>query len=91
MDKFEELFDEEMVENISNLVEDKMRILREVRKFNEIDQKLSNTMEELDSKLSEDLREKFDDVMRLNYQAEDYYFTLAYLLGMKYGEKTSKI
>ena len=84
MEKFEELFDKEMVENISNLVEDKMKILKE-------DKKLSACMEELDNLLPEDLQEKFDEVMRLNYQVEDYYFTLAYLLGIKYGEKTSKM
>ena len=91
MEKFEELFDKEMVENISNLVEDKMKILKEVKDFREKDKKLSACMEELDNLLPEDLQEKFDEVMRLNYQVEDYYFTLAYLLGIKYGEKTSKM
>ena len=91
MEKFEELFDQELIENISNLVEEKMKILKDVDDFREKDRKLSNCMEEFESKLPEELQGKFDDVMRLNYQVEDYYFTLAYLLGMKYGEKMKKI
>ena len=91
MESFEELFDKEMVENISNLVESKMKILKDVKDFKEKDKKLSFCMEELDNSLPEELKEKFDDVMRLTYQVENYYFTLAYLLGSKYGEKKSKI
>lgn len=91
MERFEELFDEEMVENISNLVEEKMKILKDVEDFREKDKKLSSYLEELDNLLPEELQEKFDDIMRLNYQVEEYYFTLAYLLGMKYGEKMNKI
>ena len=91
MEKFEGLFDKEMVENISNFVEEKMKILKDVKDFKEKDKMLSLAMEELDSMLPEEQQEKFDEVMRLNYQVEEYYFTLAYLLGMKYGEKISKI
>ena len=91
MEKFEGLFDKEMVENISNFVEEKMKILKDVKDFKEKDKMLSLAMEELDSILPEEQQEKFDEVMRLNYQVEEYYFTLAYLLGMKYGEKISKI
>ena len=91
MEKFEGLFDKEMVENISNFVEEKMKILKDVKDFKEKDKMLSIAMEELDSILPEEQQEKFDEVMRLNYQVEEYYFTLAYLLGMKYGEKISKI
>ena len=91
MESFEELFDKEIVENVSNLVEEKMKILKNVNDFKEKDKKLSFCMEELDNLLSDELKEKFDEVMRLTYQVEDYYFTLAYLLGAKYGEKLSKI
>ena len=91
MENFDELFDKDFVENISNLVEDKMKLLKDVKDFREKDKELSNQMEELDGMLPEELRDKFDDVVRLTYQLEDYYFTLAYLLGSKYGEKKSKI
>lgn len=91
MDNFEELFDEDVVENISNFIEEKMKLLRNVRDFKEKDQKLSMIMEELENSLPEDLREKFDDVIRLTYQIEEYYFTLAYLLGSKYGGQVNKL
>ena len=91
MEKFEELFDKEIVENISNFVEEKMKLLKDVEDFKEKDKKLTISMEELDKFLTDELQEKFDEVMRLNYQVEEYYFTLAFLLGMKYGGKISKI
>ena len=91
MDNFEELFDVDMVESISNLVEDKMKILNQVKDFQEKDKKLSTTMEELDNELPEELKDKFDDVMRLTYQVEEYYFTLAYLLGTKHGGQINKL
>lgn len=91
MDNFGELFDIDMVESISNLVEDKMKILNQVKDFQEKDKKLSTTMEELDNELPEELKDKFDDVMRLTYQVEEYYFTLAYLLGTKHGGQINKL
>ena len=91
MSDFGEFFDKETIKNISNLVEDKMNLLNEVKDFKEKDKKLSTSMEEFENTLPEDLKEKFNDIIRLNYQVEEYYFTLAYLLGSKYGEKLSKI
>lgn len=91
MHDFEDLFDKETVQHINNIVEDKMYVLKDVRDFNEKDKMLSLYMEELDNSLPEELKEKFDDVIRLTYQVEEYYFTLAYLLGSKYGDKLNKI
>ncbi len=90
MENFEELFKKEMVENISNLVEEKMKVLKEINDFNEKDKKLSLTTEEFQMMLPDNLKNKFKEVMRLNYQVEEYYFTLAYQLGIKYGLHTSK-
>lgn len=91
MNSFEDLFDEAMVGNISNFIESKMELLNQVKDFKEKDKKLSECMEELDNELSDELREKFDNVIRLTYQLEEYYFTLAYLLGTKYGEQMNKL
>lgn len=91
MDNFEELFDRETVEHISSLVEDKMYVLKDVKDFKEKEKKLSQFMEEMDQALPEELKEKFDDVVRLTYQVEEYYFTLAYMLGSKYDRKLGKI
>ena len=91
MESLENFFDKDTVENISNLVESKMNMLKDIPDFKEKDKLFSANMEELDKKLPEDLKEQFDEIVRLNYQIEDYYFTLAYLLGSKYGESMGKI
>ena len=59
--------------------------------FREKDKMLTICLEEMDSLLSKELKEKFDNVMKLTYQVEEYYFTLAYLLGSKYREKLKGI
>ncbi len=82
-DDVEKIFNEETVEKISNLVEEKMPMLRDVKDFQEKDKMLAICTEELEKLLSGELREKFDNVMRLTYQVEEYYFTLAYILGSK--------
>ena len=68
-----------------------MYLLREIKDFKETDKMLSICMEEMEDVLSEDLRDKFDEVIRLMYKTEEYYFTLAYSLGAKYGSNLNKI
>ena len=91
MKDIEELFDREMVEGISNLVEEKMKLLKQVEDFREKDNMLTACLDEMDSLLSKELKEKFDNVMKLTYQVEEYYFALAYLLGSKYRDKLKGI
>ena len=82
------LFDEDTVEAISNLVEEKMPLLNKLPAFKEKDQSLAKVTEDLEDHLSEDLKSKFDDVMKLHYEIESYYFTLAYFLGKRHSEQT---
>ena len=91
MNALKNLFNEDTVENISNLVEDKMPLLNSVPTFKEKDQALATATEELEDALSEDLNNKLDNVMRLHYQIDSYYFTLAYFLGKQHGEQFSKL
>lgn len=85
------LFDEDTVESIGNLVEEKMPLLNQVPAFKEKDQSLAIAMEELENTLSTELKNKLDDVMRLQYQIDSYYFTLAYFLGKQHGEQIQKL
>ena len=80
------LFDEDTVENISNLVEDKMHLLNDIPAFKEKDHALAIATEKFEGSLSEELNSKFDDVMKLHYQIDSYYFTLAYFLGKQHGK-----
>ncbi len=86
MDNLINLFDEDTVENISNLVEEKMPLLNGIASFKEKDQALATATEEFENALSKELKVKFDNVITLHYQIDSYYFTLAYFLGKKYSE-----
>ena len=85
------LFDEDTVEAISNLVEEKMPLLNGVQSFKEKDQALAIATEEFENSLSEKLNNKFYDVMKLHYQIDSYYFTLAYFLGKQHSEQIKKL
>ena len=91
MDNLSNLFDEDTVEAISNLVEEKMPLLNGVQSFKEKDQALAIATEEFENSLSEKLNNKFYDVMKLHYQIDSYYFTLAYFLDKKHSEKIKKL
>ena len=91
MSDLSDLFDEDNVENISNIVESKMPLLNKVPAFKTKDQELGTTIEELENALSEELNDKLDKVMRFHYQIDSYYFTLAYFLGKQHGKQIEKL
>ena len=91
MNDLSNLFDENTVEAISNLIEEKMPLLNNVSAFKEKDYSLAIATENLEDSLSEELNSKFNNVMKLHYQIDSYYFTLAYFLGKKHGEQTQKL
>jgi hypothetical protein len=91
MSNLSDLFDEDNVENISNIVESKIPLLNKVPAFKAKDQKLGTLIEELEDALSEELNNKLDNVMRLHCQIDSYYFTLAYFLGKQHAEQIEKL
>ncbi len=91
MEGLEELLDLKTVKHISNFVEEEMDALKSVEDFKLKEKKLSILTEEIENALPEELKEKFDDMTRLTYQVEEYYFSLAYLLGIRDGKKLDKI
>ena len=48
-------------------------------------------IEEFKNLLTGDLSEKFDNIQKLSYQLDKYYFTLAYILGSKNAKKFGQI
>ncbi len=88
---FENIFDEDTVESISNLVEGKMHLLNKVSSFKKKDEALANSIEQLENVLSMEQNAKLNDVMRLHYQIDSYYFTLAYFLGKQHAEQIEKL
>ena len=91
MGNLSNLFDEDTVENISNLVEDKMPLLNKYSTFKEKDQTLAKATEELENALSKEQKAKFNNVMKLHYHIDSYYFTLAYFLGKQHAEQIEKL
>ena len=91
MTGFEKIFDEDTVESISNLVESKMPLLNKVPEFKKKDKTLANFIEQLENVLSLEQNAKLNDVMRLHYQIDSYYFTLAYFLGKQHAEQIEKL
>ena len=86
MDDLKKLFDEDTVETISTLVEDKMHLLNDIPSFKEKDYTLATETEKLEDSLSKELNDKFNNIMKLHYQIDSYYFTLAYFLGKQHGK-----
>lgn len=76
---------------ISDLVEKKLPILKQNIDFNNYYIKLSDSIEELEKKLPDEQKEKLNEIIQLFYKTEEYYFALAYSLGVKYGEDLQKL
>lgn len=86
-----EIFNNGDYEFISNLIEKKLPILRENEEFNKKYMRLTDSMEELESTLSEKQKEQFREIVKLFYETEQYYFALSYSLGIKYGSDLKQI
>ena len=81
-----EIFKNNNYKHISNFVESKSNVLRQVKEFNLIYIKNINLIEELDKELKDEQNSKFNYIINSIYELEEYYFALAYSLGIKYGE-----
>lgn len=71
---------------ISNLVEEKIPILRKYSNFNKVYTGLFDSIEELEHSLSKEQNKQLNEIIKLFYETEKYYFALAYSLGIKYGD-----
>lgn len=80
-----EIFDTDFKALVNNLVEKKLPILKQNSDFNQEYIRLSDAIEELEKTLSKGQKNLFDEIIQLFYQTEEYYFTLSYSLGVKYG------
>lgn len=76
---------------ITNLINDKMEKLKEYKDFNEKYTKLYDSIDEMDEILEDSQKYKFNEIMKLIYETEEYYFALAYLLGVKYGNEIKNL
>ena len=85
------IFENEDYKYISDFIESKSYILGKNKEFNKYYMNLSKLIEELDQSLEGEQKEKFNEIIKLFYKTEEYYFALSYSLGIKYGEDLRKI
>ena len=81
-----EIFQGENYKKISELVEKNIAKLRQNQKFNKKYLRLTQALDEEESMLNEQQKEKLNEIITLFYETEEYYFALAYSLGVKYGK-----
>lgn len=86
-----EIFNDDSKAFINAFVEEKVSVLRENADFNQKSIRLSDAMDELEKTLSKNQKNLFDEIVKLFYQTEEYYFALSYSLGVKYGKNLKKI
>lgn len=83
MKNIDEFFNQETMDKINEIVSENMPVLNELQDFKNKDELLSNTTDNFKNLLSEKQSTEFDNIMKLSYTLNQYYFTLAYLLGSK--------
>lgn len=89
MSEKKEIFNNEDYKYISNFVEEKLPILRQNKNFNE--KYLTDTIEKLEKTLSVQQKEQLDEIIKLFYETEEYYFAFSYSLGIKYGKELEQL
>ena len=91
MNEKNEIFNNEDYKYISNFIEEKLPILRQNKKFNEKYLNLTDTIENLEKTLSVQQKEQLDEIIKLFYETEEYYFAFSYYLGIKYGKELEQL
>ena len=81
-----EYFENEDYKFISNMIENKIYRLKKYEDYNQKYRQLFDTIDELETTLNNEQKEKFHKITKLFYETEEYYFTFAYYLGEKHGK-----
>ena len=86
-----EIFQGENYKKVSELVEKNMGVLRQNQTFNHKYLRLTQAIDETEKILNEEQKQKLNEIITLFYETEEYYFALAYSLGIKYGQDLEKL
>ena len=86
-----EIFEGENYKKISELIDKNIPILRQNQNFNKKYLRLTQAIDEADSMLNEGQKEKLNEIITLFYETEEYYFALAYSLGVKYAKSLEEL
>lgn len=85
MEKEIEFFENGDYKFVTNLINERMEKLKECEDFNNKYQKLYDLMDDIELLFDDKQKEKFNEIVKLFYETEEYYFALAYSLGIRYG------
>lgn len=91
MDSKVDFFENGDYKFVTNLINEKIENLKKYKNFNEQYTKLYDSIDELGLILDDSQKEKFNEIIQLFYNTEEYYFALAYSLGVKYGKDLEKL
>ena len=87
----EDFFENGDYKLITNLINDKMEILKKYENFSKKYKRLYDVIDELELILDDKQKEKFNEVMQLVYETQEYYLALSYSLGVKYGDNLKNL
>lgn len=91
MQEDKEIFSLDDYKIISNFIEKKLPILRQNKDFNKKYLRLNNMIENLENNLEKNQKENFQEIIKLFYETEEYYFILSFSLGLKYGDTLKRL
>ena len=86
-----EIFNDDNYKYISNFIENKIPILRQNKIFNKKYLEQMNLIDDFNKTLPIKEKEKFDKLIKLFYETEEYYFAFSYSLGLKYGKELEEL
>lgn len=86
MEKEIEFFENGDYKFVTNLINERIEKLKRCEDFNKKYQRLYDLMDDIELLFDDKQKEKFNEIVKLFYETEEYYFALAYSLGVKYGK-----
>lgn len=86
-----EIFENGDYKFISNMIEKKVRKLRANTEFNQKYLSLTDKIEKLEREISTEQKSELNEIVKLFYELEEYYFAFSYSLGVKFGNSLESL
>lgn len=80
-----EIFENGDYKTISHMIEEKVRNLRKNTEFNQKYLSLTDKIDKLEREITPEQRNELNEIVKLFYELEEYYFAFSYSLGVKFG------
>lgn len=84
--RYNSIFSKDNLENINFILEDKIKLLNNEKRYKKISEEITSIYESLESKFSDEDVKKLERLFYLHGESELYTNTLAYFLGVKLGQ-----